>query len=234
MHTIKIYFNTYKENYILTHTSYISSMTNFEIWEKHYTNKKGTKEPPESFQTFQKYLHTRNLRKLAEQIIKEEYSEMPQDSLKIDELVRKKYEQLKYYSKTYDFKNRAYAYDMHIAKKSNEVLELDLLLAKKEAVEGLSNIIKDTRELVKSDELSINQLYNCQKAIVGAYKGIHDILHDFVAKKDFKADVKVDKHMGLARLFTEEELAEMKEDLKNVDDIDKMIDELDDDFSEFE
>ena len=56
---------------------------------------------------------------------------------------------------------------------------------------------------------------------------------DFGTKKEVKADVKVeDKHMGLARLFTEEELAEMKEDLKNVD---KMIDEpLDDDFSEFE
>ena len=40
--------------------------------------------------------------------------------------------------------------------------------------------------------------------------------------------------MGLARIFTEEELAEMKEDLKNIDDIDKRIDELDDDFSKFE
>lgn len=58
---------------------------------------------------------------------------------------------------------------------------------------------------------------------------------EFGAKKEVKADVKVeDKHMGLARLFTEEELAEMKEDLKNTDNIDKMIDELDDDFSEFE
>ena len=55
---------------------------------------------------------------------------------------------------------------------------------------------------------------------------------DFGTKKEVKADVKVeDKHMGLARLFTEEELAEMKEDLKNIDDIDEP---LDDDFSEFE
>ena len=207
---------------------------NLEIWEKHYTNNKGTKEPSESFQTFQKYLHIRNLRKLAEEIIKEEYSEIPQDSLKIGELVRKKYEQLKYYSKTYDYRKRAYDYDMHIAKKSNEVLELDLLLAKKEAVEGLSNIIKDTRELVKSDELSINQLYNCQKAIVGAYKGIHDILHDFVASSEVKSDVKVNKYGVLGELFSEEELEEMREYLRNTDNIDEEIENLDDDFSEFE
>lgn len=57
---------------------------------------------------------------------------------------------------------------------------------------------------------------------------------DFGKKKEVKADVKVeDKHMGLARLFTEEELAEMKEDLEN--NVDELIDEpLDDDFSEFE
>ena len=84
MHTIKIYFNTIKEKlYINTHHIYqtmpIKEKTpqNLEIWEKHYTNKKGTKEPPESFQTFQKYLHQWNLRKLAEEMIKEEYSETP-------------------------------------------------------------------------------------------------------------------------------------------------------------
>ena len=149
-------------------------------------------------------------------------------------MVRKKYEQLKYYSKTYDFKNRAYDYDMYIAKKSNEVLELDLLLAKKETVEGLSNIIKDTRELVKSDELSINQLYNCQKAIVGAYKGIHDILHDFVASSEVKQEIKGGKGLANA-LFTDEELEEIKEKMMNdTRSIDEKIESLDDDFSEFE
>lgn len=55
---------------------------------------------------------------------------------------------------------------------------------------------------------------------------------DFALKKEVKADVKVeDKHMGLARIFTEEELRKMKEDLENTDDIDEA---LDDDFSEFE
>jgi hypothetical protein len=112
---------------------------------------------------------------------------------------------------------------------------LDSLLAKKEAVKGLKAIISDTYQKLKSgDELSDRKAKNYQNTLVGAYKGIHDILHDFVASSEVKSDVKVSKYGVLGELFSEEELEEMKEDLRNTDDIDEMIENLDDDFSEFE
>ena len=208
--------------------------SNPEIWEQQYTNKKGTKEPPQSFQTFQKYLHTRNLRKLAEEIIKEENPQSTLESPEIAELVRKKHEQLKGYSKRYDYRKRAEAYDVHIAKENRDNLEKEYNEGKVKVVRGIvkaidkANVLIDSADTVDKFNKSVKSLIDLSKCLSDNENGYTD---NFEVKKDVKVE---DKHMGLARLFTEEELAEMKEDLKNVDDIDKMIDELDDDFSEFQ
>ena len=61
------------------------------------------------------------------------------------------------------------------------------------------------------------------------------VCDEFNPKKKFKGEMNVNEGKGLANaLFTDEELEEIKENLKNIDDIDKMIENLDDDFSKFE
>ena len=201
---------------------------NLEVWEKHYTNKKGTKESSESFQTFQKYLHTRNLRKLAEEIIKEEYPETPQDSLKIDELVRKKYEQLKDYSKRYDYRKRAEAYDVHIAKENRDNLEKEYCDGKVKVVKGIvkaidkANVLIDSANTVDKFNKSVKSLIDLSKCLADNEKGYTD---NFEVKQEVKGGG------GIARaLFTGEELEEIKENFKNG----KYDEPLDDDFSEFE
>jgi hypothetical protein len=209
-----------------------------EIWEKPYTNKKGQKEPQISFQYFQKYLkqpQPRNQRKLAEQIIKEQNPKTNTNTQETAKLIERKYTSIRYYSSKFDYADRVLAYDIYVAENETQELKLDSLLAKKEAVKGLKAIISDTYQKLKSgDELSDRKAKNYQNTLVGAYKGIHDILHDFVASSEVKSDVKVSKYGVLGELFSEEELEEMKEDLRNTDDIDEMIENLDDDFSEFE
>jgi hypothetical protein len=209
-----------------------------EIWEKPYTNKKGQKEPQISFQYFQKYLkqpQPRNQRKLAEQIIKEQNPKTNTNTQETAKLIERKYTSIRYYSSKFDYADRVLAYDIYVAENETQELKLDSLLAKKEAVKGLKAIISDTYQKLKSgDELSDRKAKNYQNTLVGAYKGIHDILHDFVASSEVKSDVKVSKYGVLGGLFSEEELDEIKEDLRNTDDIDEMIENLDDDFSEFE
>jgi hypothetical protein len=150
-------------------------------------------------------------------------------------LIERKYTSIRYYSSKFDYADRVLAYDIYVAENETQELKLDSLLAKKEAVKGLKAIISDTYQKLKSgDELSDRKAKNYQNTIVGAYKGIHDILHDFVDSSEVKSDIKVSKYGVLGELFSEEELEEMKEDLRNTDDIDEMIENLDDDFSEFE
>ena len=60
------------------------------------------------------------------------------------------------------------------------------------------------------------------------------VCDEFNPKKKLEGDIKVNEHGILSELFTEEELAEMREDLKNTDNIDEEIENLDDDFSKFE
>ena len=203
---------------------------NLEIWEQHYTNNKGTKEPPESFQTFQKYLHTRNLRKLAEEIIKEENPQCPQESPEMAELVRKKHEQLKGYSKRYDYRKRAEAYDVHMAKENRDNLEKEYCEGKVKVVKGIVKAIDKANVLIDSAD-TVDKFNKSVKSLIDLSKCLSDNEKGYTDNFEVKNDVKVNKYGALGRLFSEEELEEMREDLRNTDDIDEP---LDDDFSEFE
>ena len=103
----------------------------------------------------------------------------------------------------------------------------------KKANDGLFKEFYDEVEEAKAVAIAL-RLKRIYKAGEKNWKAdawwLERVFDEFNPKKKFEGEMNVNKGKGIARaLFTDEELEEIKENLKNHN-----VDELDDDFSEFE
>ena len=204
-----------------------------------------TREPQNSFEKFLVYRnlpsHKRSTRKVAEHYsVRKSPDEFKKMHASIQKLCSRWFwvERCKIYDADKQFEL--------VKKKDVKFDELsDIMLSNVEGlIKNANNLLKEViQNPVKNDgdEYSLSSRIQMSKDVTSLLNSSHVLLCNLCgrpssydklvvdAKAKVKGDVKVNGILG--EIFSEEELEEMKEDLKNTDDIDELFD---DDFSEFE
>ena len=223
-----------------------------EIWKEPYTDKKYGKEPRASFKIFQQLLkqgYPYNKRILAEKIITKSNKKTTKKQQKTEDIqkkIQRKYNTIRGYSAKYKYTKRLDAYEKHLQELESKEMDRKLSKWKNKELDNAMNRVNyhnDRFEKIRDN----NEMSELDKAIAEernensygkSIDKVFQIAYGGVIKKEskneVKGDIKVHEYGILSELFTEEELAEMREDLKNIDNIDEEIENLDDDFSKFE